>query len=107
MNVEPTCRYCMRRLTHRGSRGDVNLCYCHACESEQTFDANARPIEYSFMTKEKNYCLHFWPQVKKFKIVSYKNNNPDKYVLELDICPHNYNPSNMTEERVKTLILFS
>lgn len=114
MNVEPTCRYCQRKLVHRGTRGNlasngINLCYCHYCESEQTFDDNASPIEYSFMVGKK-YCIHFWPKSKAFKIVEYnEHGRPQKYVLELTLNePPNYmTPQNMTEERVKTLIVFS
>lgn len=115
MNVEPTCRYCMGKLIDRGERGSLNipgsmiyLRYCKHCESEQTFDHEARPMEYSFMVGEA-YCIHFWPKSKAFKIVEYKNGRPSKYVLELtlDKPPTHMRPDNMTEERVKCLIVFS
>jgi len=114
MNVEPTCRYCKGKLTFRGTRGKLNqnglyMYYCHRCESEQTFDENAKPIEWSFMVG-KNYCIHYWPESKKLKIVEYNaHSRPHKYVLEIILKEHpDYmTPSSMTEERVKTLIVFS
>jgi hypothetical protein len=111
IEVEPTCRYCQRRLSNPKQRGsvpdDVYICYCKACESEQTFKASGQPTEYSFMVGD-SYCLHFWPQGKIFKIVGYKNGRPDKYLLEMKgVDTSHMRPDNMTEERVKCLIVFS
>lgn len=112
MNVEPTCRYCQGKLKARGSRGALEdaiyIYYCKSCESEQTFKKNGQTIEWSFMVGD-SYCIHFWPQSKAFKIVEYKKGQPTKYVLELILekPPTHMTPQNMTEERVKCLIVFS
>ena len=109
---EYLCRYCQRNLTHTGTRGTgknaLQLCYCHHCESEQTFDAKDQPAEYSFMVGTA-YCIHYWTQSKAFKIVEYKNGRPAKYVVEITLkeAPDHMTPSNMTEERVKCLVVFS
>jgi len=57
----------------------------------------------------KSYCVHYWPESKNLKIVLYNaHGRPQKYVLEvtLDKDP-DYTPTSMTEERIKTLLLFS
>lgn len=111
---ELTCRYCQHKLTYRGTRGKISsdgihLCYCKSCDSEQTFEEDGTPIEYSFMVG-KTYCIHYWTKSKAFKVVEYNaHGRPQKYVLELTLkeAPDYMTPQNMTEERVKTLIVFS
>lgn len=111
MNVEPTCRFCQQTLYHHGTRGQGKLAthmyWCEPCQSEQTFDHKHKPREWSFMVG-KDYCIHYWTKSKSLKIVEYKDNRPVKYVLEitLDKSP-DYTPQAMTEERVKTLLVFS
>lgn len=109
MNVEPTCRYCKRKLTDlRQGRGQIYIANCNACDSEQSFYETGQTREWSFMVGD-TYCIHYWPESKALKIIEYKNNRPSKYVLEitLDKHPDHMTPQNMTEERVKTLIVFS
>lgn len=108
MTVDVTCRYCQRKMQLHGQRGDLYMHWCQHCQSEQTFHEDGKPAEYSFMVG-KNYCIHFWPKTKQLKIVQYKNDRPEKYVLEItvDVPPTHMTPTSMTEERVKCLILFS
>lgn len=109
---DQTCRFCQKTLLHHGTRGQgkvaIHMYWCDHCQSEQTFDSKAKTIEWSFMAGEA-YCIHFWPKFNSLKIVEYENGRPKKYVLELELDqpPDHMTPQTMTEEKVKTLIVFS
>ena len=104
MTVEPTCRYCQRRL------GDCKSAYlyyefeCKPCRSTQYFESSGKSRHYLFRIGP--YKLYFMPDtysIPKFQLCN-GNLGP---IVELDYLPHNLTPQTTTIERIKTLILFS
>ena len=110
--IDLRCRYCKSEMKLHGSRDNnvfiFHMYWCKYCQSEQTIDDSGTLREWSFMVGE-NYCIHYWPQSKAFKIIEYKDGRPSKYVLEITLkeSPDHMTPSSMTEERVRCLVVFS
>ena len=75
-----------------------------ACDSTQYYEEDGKAMHYSFRVNKK-YELHFIPRLNKFQISDCKK--PNSIYLTLDFIPHNLTPQNCTEERIKTMILFS
>lgn len=114
MTVEPTCRFCSRKmtsLTSFQSRGrTVYSLYCMFCRSEQLFEEGGKPLEYSF--RVENYLCQFnMPNGPVFRIVKQGMEMaglaPQKVVLKLNFIPENLTPQNTTIDKIKTMILFS
>ena len=114
ITVEPTCRFCQRLMSPLvpfQSRGRTLYSYhCIRCKSEQLFAEDGQALEYSF--RVGNYLCQFNSPTYKFQIVrqgpiSNGGIPYTKVMLSLDFVPHNLRPDNTTEERIKTLILFS
>jgi hypothetical protein len=114
IHVEPTCRFCQRRLKMVGCKNDLNgyeefIYWCQACLANQTFDARAKPLRWSFQVGR--YELQFWPQDRQFAIFLLNERDLpiltiNKCVLTLNFLPY-LTPQNTTEERLKLFILFS
>lgn len=114
ITVEPTCRFCknkMSPLVPFHSRGKTLYSYhCIRCASEQLFDDTGQALEYSFRVGD--YLCQFNSPTYKFQVVKQGPQGLGgvpytKVILTLDFVPHNLTPQNTTEERIKTLILFS
>lgn len=114
MEVEPTCRFCHRKMTnYRTLENDQSLhgsdamhvFDCLPCHSTQTFSIRGQTIAYFFDVGE-DYRLFFYPQNILYKFIV-SNRKTSKVAMELEEIPHQFTPQNMTEEKVKTLILFS
>lgn len=109
---EPCCRYCKKEMPApriRGKNPAVFIFECKRCDSEQSYYDNGTIKEWSFMV-DKKYCIHYWPGTKDLKIVEYNaHGRPQKYVLEMktDADPDYMTPESMTEQRIKTIIVFS
>lgn len=109
--IEGICRYCNRNLSNMRiiKRGNIHVGYCNHCDSEQSFYEDGKPREWSFMVGKK-YCIHYWPESKALKIVEYNaHGQPSKYVVEATVKedPDYMTPDSMTEERIKTIVVFS
>jgi hypothetical protein len=110
MNVEVTCRYCHRPLKNqRLVTGEVWVFECIPCQSQQAFLSNGQCTYWLF--RVGYYSLNFDPFTQKFKIIRLPSlKDPGllaQTILQLDYLPHNLTPKTCTEERIKTLILFS
>lgn len=118
MTVEPTCRFCMGKMVPCGTRerptGNpypdhyITVAYlylCKKCHSEQAFALDGRTLDYNF--RVENYRLYFYPQGSKFVIKQQEDYYQETVLVELETCPGHLKPSNTTEARIKTLILFS
>jgi len=111
MAIDPTCRFCFRRLTlTRKLSYDICeefLCWCSACKSKQVFDANAKPLYWSFEVGG-TYRVYFWPDDPLFNIFLIDGSSIEgQCVLRMTTIPPNITPQNTTVERIKTWILFS
>lgn len=109
--MKKNCRYCQRQMPDAliDRRYNIYIAQCQFCDSEESFYENGDTREWSFMVG-RNYCIHYWPESKALKIVLYNaHGRPQKYVLEVTLMkdPDYMTPTTMTEERIKTLILFS
>jgi hypothetical protein len=80
---------------------------CKPCQSQQDCGmVTGQLIDYGFRVGK--YGLWFFPYYGIFKIKDYSDEvYGEETVLELNIIPTNLTPQNTTEERIKTLILFS
>jgi hypothetical protein len=114
MTVDVNCRFCQRKLIGpKSSHIDrFNLYYkfeCKACDSVQFFESDGRSLHYWFNVNKK-YQLYFIPNIPVFQILNYSHLNHDsieKVYITLEFIPKDLTPKNVTEERIKTLILFS
>ena len=83
---------------------------CVFCHSEQLFEREGKPLEYSFRVGDY-LCLfpvgHPGPRFEIYKVQIDSGIPEPKAILQLDFIPNNIRPDNTTEERIKTLILFS
>jgi hypothetical protein len=113
MTVEPTCRFCHRkmiRLSDPDSQAGYYAFECKLCDSIQFFGENARAVSYSFNVNKK-YTLDFMPLLQLFQITNCRHNDPNRGAAEiyltLNYIPTNITPQNITEEKIKLWILFS
>lgn len=114
MTVEPTCRFCKRKLTVTNVKGGYKepqefICWCEACQSEQVYNDKARAIYWSFEINHK-YRVQFWaipgePQCSIFLLAN-GGKEIDKCLLSIDFIPY-LTPQNTTEERIKLFLVFS
>lgn len=112
--LQLTCRFCYRPLIYAqtsASPGSTLLYQykCLACNSTQHFWENGSPAHYTFTIG--NYILIFLPAIQAMEIVRI-NHNPNgttlgNLVLKLPFLPTNLTPQNTTEDRIKTMIVFS
>jgi len=115
MNVEPACRFCQGNMLCTGgvihANNTESYSYeCKRCHSEQDFESTGRPLDYKFVIGR--YHLLFKPRNKTFQIIVYPIDEvwlqkASQCLLNVNFCPTHLTPQNTTEERIKTLILFS
>jgi hypothetical protein len=112
MQVDVVCRYCYRRMVPHRSYTDPGVSdgrpyyefNCKPCQSTQYFETSGRPLHYWFMVGP--YKLYFIPYGYRTPLFQVCNGNLGP-IFQLDYLPHHLTPQNCTEERIKTLILFS
>lgn len=108
MQVDVVCRFCHRRLSPHKYYTDPGVAHgnhyaefnCAPCRSTQFFEITGRPLHYFFDVGK--YHLYFMTNPRIFQCC----NGLLGPIFELNYHP-NFTPQNTTEERIKTLILFS
>lgn len=111
MQVDVVCRYCSRRLQSHKSYSDPGVpnrepyyeFECKACHSTQYFRSSGQPLHYLFWIGP--YKLYFIPTGYGHPLFQLCNGELGP-IFELHYLP-DLTPQNCTEERIKTLILFS
>ena len=119
MIVTPTCRFCQGYLKSGGSMtggyGYTKLIYhCERCRSQQQYKYDATPLDFSFYvdTKEGHQCnIYFDPTTMRLHIVQIMPDPSNVWKPCLDIrlseFPAWLRPDQMTEHRIKTMMVFS
>ena len=108
--IEPTCILCKGKLGFGQPMYDkvdfsiISETYvCRKCNVNQVFATSGQPLKYSFQVKP--YTLVFDLQNNEFTIRD--NLDYNKPLMKLDYVPYHLTPSNVTLDKIKTLILFS
>jgi hypothetical protein len=120
MHVDVTCRYCHRKLDKPQDifgdlpgREEEYLFECTHCVSLQCFRPDGQSTHYQF-TKFGKYSFCFNPIKQSFRLLRLPDGTIKttddlnrKPIIELGYLPHQYTPTTVNEERLKTIILFS
>jgi len=118
MIVTPTCRFCQGKLKSGGSQTGgypyTKLLYnCEPCMSQQMYKYDATPLEFSFYLNfgKRQYHIGFYPDNMRLAI-HFVNTSPGPgwkpcVDIHLSEFPAWLRPDNITEERIKTLMVFS
>lgn len=119
MIVTPTCRFCQGYLKSGGSQTKGNQPYteliyhCEKCESQQHYKYDASPLSFSFYTETEighKYYISFDPRTMKLHI-SQVLKDPFSWKpcvdIQLSEIPAWLRPNNVTEMRIRTMMVFS
>ena len=108
---ELTCRFCQRKLSNIQHMGEAMISivvgYCKHCASEQSWYTNGKVLSWQFKVGDQ-YSIRYWPEKKKLQIEDYlAKKSKSTFELTVNEDPDYMTPESMTEERVKTIIIFS
>lgn len=101
------CRFCQHPITPL-KKGSARIIMCKHCKSEEWIEKDGSHYSWSF--KVGQYEIGYYFESKTFKVSQLnKNGNWEKWLLDIPLKdePTHMTPENMTEERVKSIIVFS
>jgi hypothetical protein len=119
MIVTPTCRFCQGHLKQGGSQTKGNqpytevIYFCNKCESQQHYKYDASPLSFSFYTTTdvgNRYYIHFDPRTMKLHITQVlQDNQAWKPCVDIHLSeiPAWLRPNNVSEIRIRTMMVFS
>lgn len=116
--INPNCIFCQRPLEfwenfepNNGPNfyaGEPSSIYqCKHCNSQQNFQMESGERTY-YNFQVGPYIFRFHPKYNSFSLGKEPPDEPGNYetILRLETIP-DYTPQNMTEQRIKTIIVFS
>lgn len=112
MNDEDlVCRWCKRKLTNIESLGEAMISiivgHCKHCDSEQVWYTNGKVLSWQFKVGAQ-YSVKYIPEKKLLIIEDFlAKKSKSRFELKTKEAPDYITPESMTEERIKTIIVFS
>lgn len=120
MMVKPPCRFCGGKLESGGCETGGNYHYtryiyhCKPCLSQQKYKYEGEPLEFSFEYQLEKYHYHItFNQVTMRMYVARVTTFPYEFEwkgcldIHLSEFPAWLRPGNVTEDRIKTMMVFS